>query len=135
MNWLGTAVRPLQAVLVVKLAVRVSVSRWVRVESNGSAAAPASLRWKAHPFALRGIGVRAIAGSRTYSEDASLRRRDSGSVYAAQRRDSARCIIGSRGGGTRSSGKLTRCVICPLLHFRAGGIVDENVFVVRSFIA
>ena len=37
-----------------------SASRWVRVESNGSAAGPASFRWKAHPFALRSTVVAAL---------------------------------------------------------------------------
>ena len=87
---------------------------------------------------MEGIPIRAaqhrrgcaIAGSRTYFEDASLRRHASGSIYAGQRRDSARCIIGSRGGGAGSPGKLTRPANCPPVRVvkvieRTGGMAPE----------
>ena len=56
----------------------------------------------------------AIAGSRTYFEDASLRHRPLGlSRLGSAAIGSDRCIICSRGGGAGPPGKLTRSVNCP----------------------
>jgi hypothetical protein len=57
---------------------------------------------KEDPFGRQHRRGRAIAGESDVFRNASLRRRASGSICAGQRRDIARCIIGSRGGGAGS---------------------------------